>query len=306
MHIQATKDYQGNTSLHFAAQTPSPDTVPMISALIGNADGAVGATSNLGGLTGQVPTGTKRVDVNETNAQNVTALHVACATCGTHEQSVPAVLTLLSRGADPNRMDKRGLSPLHLLADAKLPGSSSGANGRTLAQGFAKAGADANLQTGAGNRMTALHIAVESGNDGLANALVRSCGAHVSIPDAAGRCALALMMGHAREVNNRRYALLANITTKQYWVPDDALKNCMECGAEFSFSRRRHHCRHCGRLICPTCSPKKCTIEKLGETKKVRVCVLCFPVLTQGVGVNAGFGRGGGAGGFPRANLTSK
>ena len=60
---------------------------------------------------------------NETNAQNVTALHVAAATCGSHEQSEDVLHALLQRGGDPNLFDKSGLTPLHMLAAAHLPQS---------------------------------------------------------------------------------------------------------------------------------------------------------------------------------------
>ena len=109
------------------------------------------------------------------------------------------------------------------------------------------------------------------------------CGAAVSIPDSTGRSALVLYIGNAKEVNERRHALLSNVTQKPFWVPDDALKSCMECGADFSFSRRRHHCRHCGRLVCPSCSPKKIPIPKLLESKPVRVCSLCLKAVVSPV-----------------------
>lgn len=39
------------------------------------------------------------------------------------------------------------------------------------------------------------------------------------------------------------------------WIPDDASRGCMKCGAEFGriMGSSRHHCRSCGQLICQTC-----------------------------------------------------
>lgn len=37
-------------------------------------------------------------------------------------------------------------------------------------------------------------------------------------------------------------------------VPDAALRRCMGCSIRFGPARRRHHCRHCGRLLCHGCS----------------------------------------------------
>jgi len=29
---------------------------------------------------------------------------------------------------------------------------------------------------------------------------------------------------------------------------------------------RKHHCRHCGRVICASCSPRRCVIAKFGSS----------------------------------------
>ncbi|DBA01017.1 TPA: hypothetical protein N0F65_002627 [Lagenidium giganteum] len=38
------------------------------------------------------------------------------------------------------------------------------------------------------------------------------------------------------------------------WVPDTASSRCQICLTSFSLTRRRHHCRLCGRLVCGECS----------------------------------------------------
>jgi hypothetical protein len=40
--------------------------------------------------------------------------------------------------------------------------------------------------------------------------------------------------------------------------------------------------RHCGRVLCKKCSEKEISILKLGLQKPVRVCDICFDVLTAG------------------------
>jgi hypothetical protein len=50
------------------------------------------------------------------------------------------------------------------------------------------------------------------------------------------------------------------------WMPDDASPNCTLCSRAFTFTRRRHHCRRCGKLVCDGCGPKRA-----GE----RTCVTC-------------------------------
>ena len=42
------------------------------------------------------------------------------------------------------------------------------------------------------------------------------------------------------------------------WVPDQKTEACMRCQARFSWRRRRHHCRLCGRVVCANCSERVC------------------------------------------------
>jgi len=41
------------------------------------------------------------------------------------------------------------------------------------------------------------------------------------------------------------------------WVPDANAPRCMHCDCRFTFTRRRHHCRACGKVILLTLN---CTI----------------------------------------------
>lgn len=87
--------------------------------------------------------------------------------------------------------------------------------------------------------------------------------------------------------------------------------NCYECAAKFGVTTRKHHwyvlglhlslrntgnksdsvnrffsshltSRHCGRLLCHKCSVKEIPIIKFDLNKPVRVCDICFDVLTLG------------------------
>ena len=39
-----------------------------------------------------------------------------------------------------------------------------------------------------------------------------------------------------------------------HWAPDGDVNLCTTCGRGFSLTRRRHHCRLCGGIICNRCS----------------------------------------------------
>ncbi|KAA0200461.1 Pleckstrin domain-containing family F member 2 [Fasciolopsis buskii] len=53
----------------------------------------------------------------------------------------------------------------------------------------------------------------------------------------------------------------------------------MVCGiTEFTIVHRRHHCRHCGKVVCHKCSTYRWILPYLGTTK-VRVCRVCHAQL---------------------------
>jgi len=67
-------------------------------------------------------------------------------------------------------------------------------------------------------------------------------------------------------------------------VADVLRPNCSHCGAEFTMSKRRHHCRLCGDVFCDPCSSHRETLPLEGPEfeKPVRVCDLCHTDVDQG------------------------
>ena len=55
------------------------------------------------------------------------------------------------------------------------------------------------------------------------------------------------------------------------WVPDSAAPVCMaaNCGLPFTFRRRRHHCRKCGKVFCGSCAPRPISANA------TRTCMQC-------------------------------
>ena len=65
---------------------------------------------------------------------------------------------------------------------------------------------------------------------------------------------------------------------KPRWVPDDASSTCQVCRRAFTLTRRRHHCRACGKLVCRICAPAANSkpIPAMGYFEPVRHCKACF------------------------------
>ncbi|CAH8657976.1 unnamed protein product [Schistosoma margrebowiei] len=65
------------------------------------------------------------------------------------------------------------------------------------------------------------------------------------------------------------------------WVKDEGATNCAAdgCGARFSLTERKHHCRNCGKVFCSKCSRFESEIYRLRLFKPVRVCQSCHNVL---------------------------
>uniref|UniRef100_A0A8C0MDM8 RUN and FYVE domain-containing protein 1 n=1 Tax=Canis lupus familiaris TaxID=9615 RepID=A0A8C0MDM8_CANLF len=63
------------------------------------------------------------------------------------------------------------------------------------------------------------------------------------------------------------------------WLKDDEATHCKQCEKEFSISRRKHHCRHCGHIFCNMCSSNELALPSY--PKPVRVCDSCHTLLLQ-------------------------
>lgn len=65
------------------------------------------------------------------------------------------------------------------------------------------------------------------------------------------------------------------------WVPDELVNYCSnsKCRAPFTQTRRRHHCRCCGRVFCHNCTDQSTPIPAFGYVQLVRVCNPCFALI---------------------------
>ncbi|NWX40465.1 ZFY16 protein, partial [Steatornis caripensis] len=64
------------------------------------------------------------------------------------------------------------------------------------------------------------------------------------------------------------------------WVPDSEAPNCMNCQVKFTFTKRRHHCRACGKVFCGGCCKRKCKLQYM--EKEARVCTGCYDGINKG------------------------
>ncbi|XP_026212009.1 zinc finger FYVE domain-containing protein 16 isoform X1 [Anabas testudineus] len=81
----------------------------------------------------------------------------------------------------------------------------------------------------------------------------------------------------ARPVNWKRQGAEELGSKQPAWVPDSQAPNCMNCNQRFTFTKRRHHCRACGKVYCAVCCNRRCKLKYL--EKEARVCVLCFDTI---------------------------
>lgn len=77
-------------------------------------------------------------------------------------------------------------------------------------------------------------------------------------------------------VENKTFVMPDEVPTKDEWVQNNEVLECMCCQQiTFSMFNRRHHCRRCGRVICYNCSIKRMFVSMYGDIL-VRVCIDCF------------------------------
>lgn len=59
------------------------------------------------------------------------------------------------------------------------------------------------------------------------------------------------------------------------WVDGASTRNCMRCRASFRLTRRKHHCRKCGEVVCSMCTKARQVVPEFHPTKRQRVCYSC-------------------------------
>ncbi|TGZ60282.1 hypothetical protein CRM22_008617 [Opisthorchis felineus] len=212
-------------------------------------------------------------EVNEQDSEMNTPLHLAV-----RNANIPCLTILLAQPqTDCCIMNIRGQLPIHLLAE-----HNSAIAVEILQHLFEICVTpQINSKDAAGN--TPLLLAYRSGNVPLCIALVHA-GASLGLTNADGHSVFSLSRLRKRSASPDRILMqiLDSLMQEPLWEDGPS---CVECQAKFGLTYRKHHCRHCGRLLCAQCSNFEVPIIKFGINKPVRVCETCFEFLNNPLGL---------------------
>ncbi|CAG5123472.1 unnamed protein product, partial [Candidula unifasciata] len=63
------------------------------------------------------------------------------------------------------------------------------------------------------------------------------------------------------------------------WQHEDDVDECNNCKLAFTVTRRKHHCRHCGRIFCSDCTSK--SVPSGSNFRPSKVCDVCHTILVK-------------------------
>ncbi|EJD74109.1 FYVE zinc finger family protein [Loa loa] len=236
-------------------------------------------------------------NVNAASADGFTPLHVAA-----YNNREALCMILLENGADPNIPDVFGNTPLHravsegsvacvnvLISDSRInlravnkkqqnalfltTGDLSRTNSLDILQMFLNADPQFPLDAKDVDGFTVFLLSYLKGNENMCHALLRQ-GVCLGIVTQAGIS----VFKHVTPTKQLLFSLLDKLEREPCWADGHS---CSECEVKFSLTVRKHHCRHCGRLVCASCSEQEVPIFKYGIEKPVRVCQICGDILNM-------------------------
>jgi hypothetical protein len=216
------------------------------------------------------------VDLESRDAAGSTPLHIAAS-----ERDSRLVAYLLSLGANPNSIRvSDGTRPLHLASDLGVPDSvdlllEHGAQPNSRDRAGESPIIIATRRPGSEKADVMLSL-VKAGArrwpepwDKISPERLQALSAGRSRPQAlSSRALTALEQALERAAREREMAKeprwrddrtfpTVGALEPDEWIPDEASSCCLICRAPFSTTRRRHHCRACGLLVCGLCSTRR-------------------------------------------------
>ncbi|OAD58199.1 Ankyrin repeat and FYVE domain-containing protein 1 [Eufriesea mexicana] len=261
-------DNKGRNFLHTAIQKNDMESILFLLSIQVNVNSRVHDVTQTPPLHLAVVSGNEmlnNIDFDAVNADGDNALHVAVR--GGHVSVVRTLLTECT--LDAEAVNLKGRNPLHELARHGKD------NAATICDLFLECMSQYPVNKADLDGNTPLLIAYMKGNGQLCRTLVKA-GACLGSMNKEG----ITIFNYQVATKQLLYRLLDSLTQEAPWADKDL---CLECGTKFSLTMRKHHCRHCGRILCNKCSDQDVPIVKFGLNKPVRVCAVCFDVLQLGI-----------------------
>ncbi|XP_076367426.1 rabankyrin-5 isoform X2 [Tachypleus tridentatus] len=299
-------DNKGRNFLHVAIQKSDIESVLFLLSVNVNIHSRIQDSSQLTPLHLAVETGAEMIvrnlllagaNINDMTLQKQTALHLAASLDHSTICSV-----LLENSVDFDALDINLNNALHLacqkgnlatcrvlLTESRINAEAHNLRGQTPVHVLAQYGKEnaaaifelfmesmpeypVNNPDAEGN--TPLLLAYMNGNGNLSRAIVRA-GACLGTCNKQG----VNIFNFQVATKQLLFRLLDFLPREPPWAEGEY---CLECGTKFNIKTRKHHCRHCGRILCSRCSERDMPILKFNLNKAVRVCEMCFDVLTLG------------------------
>ncbi|XP_072043179.1 rabankyrin-5-like [Amphiura filiformis] len=210
------------------------------------------------------------VDVDAVDDNQNNALHIAV-----HHGNLNTVRVLLTEShINAEAYNAKGQTPLHILG--QYGRDNAGAIFDLFKESMPnypldKPDADGNSGKIFGN---ALLLAYQKGNGNLCRAMVRA-GSSMGAMNKQGMSIFNAQVATKQLL----FRLLDMLSSEPTWSESEF---CQECQVKFTIKTRKHHCRHCGRVLCAKCSAKMVPIVKYDLSRPVRTCDVCFDVLSLG------------------------
>lgn len=299
-------DNKGRNFLHVAVQNSDIESVLFLISVQANVNSRVQDSAKLTPLHLAVQAGSEIIvrnlllagaKINEMTKHRQTALHLAA------QQDLSTICSvLLENGIDFAAEDENGNNALHLavmqgrlnnvrvlLTESTIDAEAFNLRGQSpmhvlghygkenaaaIFELFLECMPEYPLDKPDNEGNTVLLLAYMKGNANLCRAIVRA-GARLGVNNNQG----INIFNYQVATKQLLFRLLDMLSKEPPWCDGS---NCYECAAKFGVTTRKHHCRHCGRLLCHKCSIKEIPIIKFDLNKPVRVCDICFDVLTLG------------------------
>jgi len=171
-----------------------------------------------------------------------TSLHYACIA-----NSLPSCILLVERGAPVNIKDNQLNTPLHLAVSINVAVYLASNGARLELKNF--------------NDVLAL-------NSAIAN--------FTNVEDNDSQQIIQASKEFKKKSNiiEIKEEITLSLVKENDWITDDSSNSCFLCHDMFTMTKRKHHCRVCGLLVCKNCSKKKFCQDKTKE--KLRCCDCCY------------------------------